>query len=308
MSRLCPQLALTCLVALAFCGCGEPVSKDRPDGKLSVFVSIPPQAGFVRAIGGDHVVVTSFAGEGQDPHSIQVHPKVMSELNRAHVYFSVGMPFEELVLKKTAEQKNPPRIVDTTKGIKRIEYQGCDHEHDHDHDHDHDHGHSHGEGEPDPHIWLAPEKIMSQVKTIAAALKELAPDHSEEFDKNLAAYLKELEELDYSISEKMDPLLGETFFVYHPAFGYFADAYGLYQEPLETGGQSPTTKGLTEFIELAKEQEAKVIFVQPQFDKSNAETVAKEIGGKVVPLDPLAEDVVGNLKTIADSIASALKQ
>ena len=104
----------------------------------------------------------------------------------------------------------------------------------------------------------------------------------------------------------MEPYLGATFFVYHPAFGYFADAYGLYQEPVETGGQSPTPKALTAFIENAKKEGAKVIFVQPQFDQRNAETVAKAIGGKVVPLDPLAEDVLGNLKTIADSIATAL--
>ncbi len=123
--------------------------------------------------------------------------------------------------------------------------------------------------------------------------------------RTLPSYLNELESLDLAISEQMEPFLGETFFVYHAAFGYFADAYGLYQEPVETGGQSPTSKALAELIAHAKEEGAKVIFVQPQFDRRNAETVAKEIGGTVVPLDPLAEDVLGNLKTIADSIASA---
>ena len=291
-----------CALLFVSCGESEPVSKDRPDGKISTFVSIPPQAGFVRAIGGEHVVVTAFAREGQDPHQIKVEPRQMTRLAKAHVYFSVGMPFENLLLEKMAEHKNPPEIVDTTKGIKLIPFEEGAHDHDHGHDHDHDHG------ESDPHIWLAPAKIKTQVETIAAALKRLAPEHAGEFDENLAAFLERLDAIDLAISEKMDPLLGESFFVYHPAFGYFADAYGLYQVPVETGGQSPTPKALAEFIKRAKDEEAKIIFVQPQFDQENAKTVAEAIGGKVVPLDPLAEDVLSNLTTIAENIEAALTE
>ena len=304
MDRRCqPILIAIVVLVLGSCGDSQPISKDRPDGKLSVFVSIPPQAGFVKAIGGEHVVVTSFGGEGQDPHQISVQPKQMTALNQAHVYFSVGMPFEKILIKKIRGQKNAPEFVDTAKGVKALKFD--DHAH---HDHDHSHGHDHSADENDPHIWLAPEKIKVQVTTIANALKKLAPQHAGEFDKNLAAYLQKLEALDFAISEQMEPFLAKAFYVYHPAFGHFADAYGLYQEPVETGGQSPTPKALIAFIEQAKKDGAKIIFVQPQFDKHNAEKVAKEIGGEVVPLDPLAEDVLANLKTIADSIATAFAQ
>ena len=143
-----PQLFKTsalslCAFLLASCGDSEPQSKDRADGKLSVFVSIPPQAGFVRAIGGEHVVVQSFAGEGQDPHQISVTPKQMTALGKAHVYFSVGMPFEELLLKKISGQKNAPELVDSTAGVAGRDFvEGCTHDHDHDHDHGED-GHDH---------------------------------------------------------------------------------------------------------------------------------------------------------------------
>lgn len=306
MSTGLRQLSILFLSALAFISCGEPSSKGRSDGKLSVFVSIPPQASFVKAIGGDHVVVESFAGEGQDPHQISVSPKQMSALGKADVYFSVGMPFEELLLKKIRGQKNAPGLVDTTSGIKRRSF-GEEDEHDHGSGEGHE-GHSHEPGESDPHIWLAPKLIKKQVETIAATLKKLKPEHAETFDKNLASYLEKLDTLHKSISDQLEDHLGATFYVYHPAFGYFADAYGLWQLPVETGGQSPTPKALTKFIADAKEAEAKVIFVQPQFDQRNAETVAKEIGGEVIPLDPLAEDVLGNLKTIADSIDAALSK
>ena len=296
------QIPVLLIGLLALSSCGDAPEKGRTDGKLSVFVSIPPQISFVEAIGGDHVAVESFAGEGQDPHQISVTPKQMSALGRADVYYSVGMPFEELLVKKISGQKNAPEIVDTTAGIKMRSF-AEEEEHDHgDHDHDHDHDHSEG----DPHIWLAPKLIRSQVETIAASLKKLQPENAEDFDKNLAAYLKKLDALDTEISGQLEDHLGGSFYVYHPAFGYFADEYGLYQVPVETGGQSPTPKALTKFIADAKAEDAKIIFVQPQFDQSNAKTVAKEIGGKVVPLDPLAEDVLGNLKAIADNIDAAL--
>lgn len=304
LPRFCCQLLIVfCLLGFAACGGSGPVSKDRADGKLAIFVSIPPQAGFVRAIGGERVAVASFAGEGQDPHQISVQPKQMAALNRAHAYFSVGMPFEKHLVEKLREQDDPPLIVDTTAGIKLLRFDEGAHDHG---AHDHDDGHDHEHGESDPHVWLAPEKIEQQVKNIAAALKQLAPEHAAEFDHNLAEYLGKLEALDRAISTQMEPLLGKTFFVYHPAFGYFADAYGLYQEPVQTGGQSPTPKALVEFIAHARADGAKIIFVQPQFDRSKAETVAKEIGGRVVPMDPLAEDVLANLKSIADNIAGAL--
>jgi len=304
MKLICLTAAvLTTLFAITACDSGK-VSKDRPDGKLSVFVSIPPQAGFVRAIGGEHVVVSSLADEGQDPHQVSVPAKRLSALLKSHAYFTVGMPFEKNLLEKISAHKNTPELVDTTQGVKRLEF-GSHEGHDHSHGDDH-HGHSHEPGEADPHIWLSPPKIKVQVKTIAAALKKLAPQHADDFDANLAAYLKKLDAVDLKVSEKVEPLLGDTFFVYHPAFGHFADEYGLYQEPLETGGKSPTQKALAEFIKTAKDANAKIIFVQPQFDERQAKTVAEAIGGKVVPLDPLEEDVLENLEVIADSIASAL--
>ncbi len=156
-----------CALVIAGCGSQDPPSKERPDGKLSVFVSIPPQAGFVKAIGGDHVFVTSFAGAGQDPHQISIQPKQMSALAKAHVYFSVDMPFEELLVTKIRDQKNAPEIVDTTQGIKLLEFDEGAHDHDHGDGHDHDHAH----GESDPHIWLAPEKIRAQAITIAGKLE-----------------------------------------------------------------------------------------------------------------------------------------
>ena len=78
------------------------------------------------------------------------------------------------------------------------------------------------------------------------------------------------------------------------------------QRAVEVEGKSPSPRQLAKLIKEAQEENVKVIFVQPQFDPKSAKAVAAAIGGAVVPLDALAENVAGNLRTMADKIASGL--
>ena len=94
--------------------------------------------------------------------------------------------------------------------------------------------------------------------------------------------------------------------VFHPAFGYFADAYGLTQFPVEIEGKNPDAKSLANLIRTAKDKDIRVILVQPQFSPKRAEAIAEEIGGAVVPMDPLARDYIANLLDMAAKIESAL--
>jgi zinc transport system substrate-binding protein len=95
--------------------------------------------------------------------------------------------------------------------------------------------------------------------------------------------------------------------VFHPAWGYFADTYGLEQVPIEIEGKDPKPAQLRELIEHARENDIKVVFVQPQFSTKSAELVAREIGGQVAFANPLAEDWMANLGEVADKFESALK-
>ena len=76
--------------------------------------------------------------------------------------------------------------------------------------------------------------------------------------------------------------------VFHPAWGYFAHAYGLRQVPIELEGKDPKPAELQGLIEHARGSGIRVIFVQPQFSTKSAALVAKAIGGQVVFADPLA--------------------
>ena len=87
----------------------------------------------------------------------------------------------------------------------------------------------------------------------------------------------------------------------------FWRAYGLKQIPVQIGGKEPTARQLARLIQLAKEDQVKVIFVQPQFSKKSAEALAQAIGGAVVLLDDLAPDYLKNLREMAAKLDSALR-
>ena len=109
------------------------------------------------------------------------------------------------------------------------------------------------------------------------------------------------------IAEILAAVKGRPFFVFHPSFGYFADDYGLEQIAVETGGAEPSARQLTALIEQARSSDVRVIFVQPQFSRKSAETIAAEIGGAVVPIDPLARDYVENLEKMARAVEEGLR-
>jgi len=302
MKKVASILAAS-LVAMSLIGCGGGDNTSSGEGEtlredtIRVVVSVPPQADFVRRIGGEHVQVDVLVGDGQDPHTFSPTPAQMQTLGRAQIYFTVGMPFEEPISAKIAAANSGITVIDTASGIEKIAQQ-CDHS-------DHDHG-DHDEHQDDPHIWLAPQLIKLQAAHIATALTAAAPAHAAVFAANLSRFEDTLDTLHAEITEMTRPHIGEKFFVFHPAFGYFAHAYGMDQVAVEVGGNNPTPKELATFLASAKEEGIRLLFVQPQFDSRSAEVVAKSLDAKVVTLDALAGDVLPNLRYIAEAIVSGL--
>jgi len=95
----------------------------------------------------------------------------------------------------------------------------------------------------------------------------------------------------------------KKFMVYHPAFGYIADDYGLTMYALEEEGKESTVKHLQEMVDLAKREKIKVIFYQEEIDSRQSEAFAEEIGGTTVKLAPLAANYIENLESMAEAIA-----
>jgi zinc transport system substrate-binding protein len=273
-----------------------------------VFACIAPHGYFARRIAGSLVDVQVLVGAGANPHTFEPAAIQMVALSQAGLYFRAGMPFEMALCDKLAGMKGGPRIIDTLAGIELL---GQDEHDEHGEHAQRDKGAQrraegdHGRGR-DPHVWLAPKLAAGQAAIIRDAMCEMYPAHAEEFRRNAAALTAELNALDAKIAAALAPVKGRTFFVFHPAFSYFAASYGLHQQAVETGGKSPSLKDIANLIANARAEKVRVIFVQPQFSTRAATTIADEIGGVVVHIDDLAEDYMTNMQSMAGKVRSAL--
>jgi zinc transport system substrate-binding protein len=99
----------------------------------------------------------------------------------------------------------------------------------------------------------------------------------------------------------------KQFVVYHPAFGYFADDYGLTMVALEEEGKEATPQHLQDVIDFAKSENIKVIFYQAEIDSSQSAAFAEELGGKTMELSPLSGDYIENLKAMAGLMAEVMQ-
>ena len=291
--------------------------------KFAVFVSIVPQKYFVQQIGKDMVDVTIMVKPGASPATYEPKPRQMAALSKAKLYFSIGVPFEKAWLKKIAAANPDMTVIHTDHGINKIEMLAHHHHeeeehHDVGHEEEHHKGDHHGEETHkdqdhhdhsglDPHIWTAPELVKIQAKTILKALQAVDPSHKKEYVANYKSFIAQIDALDQLLKQTLVGKSGMQFMVFHPSWGYFAQAYELKQVPIEIEGKDPKPAQLKELIKHAKEDGIKVVFVQPQFSTKSAKTVAREIGGQVAYADPLAEDWMNNLRMIAEKFKAVLK-
>ena len=285
-------------------------------GKVAVFVSIVPQKYFVQQIGKNRVDVQVMVQPGASPASYEPKPRQMAAIAKTHIYFSIGVPFENVWLKKIASSNPDMMVVQTDHGIQKIPM--ADHPHhagetDHqksDQQPEKERGQDKNRRDPgilDPHIWLSPPLVRIQARTILVALQTVDPVNRSDYEANYTAFLSEISKLDAEIRNIFSSEQELQFMVFHPAWGYFADTYNLKQIPVEIEGKNPKPAQLKELIEYANQNDIRVIFVQPQFSAKRAEVIARGIGGQVVFADPLAEEWSVNLRKVAREIKAALR-
>jgi zinc transport system substrate-binding protein len=250
--------------------------------KPMVAVSVPPQQYFVARIAGERVAVASLIPAGANPHIHEPSMKQVKLLERAAVYLVVGsplLPLEEMWRKGAPKHL---RVVDTARGCNL-------------------------QRELDAHLWVSPRCVGLMAEVIAEELKTLLPGDAEEIQSNLLQFQGEIAQLQAEIQERLRPSAGKAFFVYHPAWGYFASEFGLEQVAIEAEGKEPDARQLASVIKRAREEGVKAIFVEPQFSKQSAKVVAREIGAEVVTVDPQAMNWSENLREFSQLLQRELR-
>ncbi|MCG8590168.1 MAG: zinc ABC transporter substrate-binding protein [Proteobacteria bacterium] len=254
------------------------------DARPLVVVSVAPQRFVVRAVADELVRVEVMIPPGASPHTYEPTLAQVRALEEAALYVKVGhpkFPFEAAWLDQMLAEVPGLPVLDASAGLQLDDRE-------------------------DPHLWVAPHHVDHMAVQVEAALERVLPAERAALRRNLVEFRGRIAELDRAIERMLGDAEGAKFFVFHPAWGHFAEAYGLRQVAVEHEHKEPDPHELVELIERAREARVRVIFVQPQFDPTSAKLVAEETGARVETLDPLAEDWEANLRRSARAIAQGL--
>ena len=274
-------------------GLGLAAATADPGDPLRVVVTVLPQVEVAERVGDELVQVMSLVPPGALPDTFELTPKQMARLTDADLWLRIGIAFEEVLADRIGSVAPGLRVVDGFSAIDRRPIDGGDHS-----------GHDHGA--LDPHIWLDPSLVARHAEILADALCAARPGSCPSFRANLADYQTELEAADRRVATVLDRHRGAPIFVFHPAYGYFADRYGLDQVPVEVSGKVPTGRRLASLVQRARDAGAGALFVQPQYAGGAADAAAEAMGVRVAELDPLAPDLTANLERMAEAISRSL--
>jgi zinc transport system substrate-binding protein len=270
-------LAALGLLALQACGPARP-RDERP----LVVVSIRPLAWFVDQLAEGGVAVETLIPAGANPHSHEPTLTQTGAISRAVLWVKVGHPsfvFERTAYEALLSERRDLGVVDASGGAV---------------------------GPEDAHAWLSPRRARGIAARIADGLAARLPSQAPALRERQARLDARIEALDREIAERLRPFQGRAFLVYHPDWSAFAADYGLRLIALERGHKEPDARSLRAAIEEARREGVRAIFVQPQFSKESAELVARELGARVIGIDPLAYEWPATVRGMSLALAEVL--
>lgn len=260
--------------------------------KMIVYVSIIPQKYLVDRIGGDRVATEVMVKPGYSPETYEPAPGQMRGIARARIYFRVCMPFEEVFL-PAVTTGNPIRIVDCNPDVHYRMPEGTL---------------AHEKTRPDPHIWTDPVNARYLARQIHEILAAEDPRHATYYMDNFKRLDEELLDLHEYITGQISLRNSPYLLVSHAAWGYYCDRYGLRQLALEEDGKPRGPRALADLIRVVKAQNITTLFTQREHRSPVDSAFAREINARVVEVDPLAEDYIGNLKEVTRLFVEAARQ
>ncbi len=260
---------------------------------VDIFVSILPQKYFVERIASQQVNVHVMVRPGQSPETFEPSPKLMAQYSSADIYFTIGMPFEQVWIKRLASLNDRISIVTTQPEEHELLHNPHQHK-----------GSQHSQW--DPHTWLSPMLAIQQAKIIEQALSRLLPDKKTLFENNYQLLKTELMSLDKSISQGFANKEKRQFLTFHPAFSYYAHRYGLIQRSIEINGKEPSAKQIAKLVAELSEKKVPYILIEQQFNTVISRTIARSLNAQLLSIDPLAYDYIKNMQDITDKVSRSL--
>lgn len=260
-------------------------ARQATDGRrLRVVATTNIVGDVVAQVGGDKIDLTVLMGVGVDPHTYVPTPKDVAAVHDADVVFANGVGLEEFLDEMLQNVGGDAAEVYVSNGLELLvrraghEQEGEGEERD-----------EHENGTYDPHVWLSVPNVIRWVQNIEITLSDLDPDNGAVYAANAGEYIGELKDLDRWVEEQIStiPEAHRKLVPNHPAFGYFADRYGLEQVgaiyPINPSSE-PSARDLAALEDMIHEFDVPAVFTESTVNPKLAGQVTGDTGVELVPL------------------------
>ena len=253
-----------------------------------ITVTIEPLRYFTEAIAGDEFTVVSMVPKGSSPETYDPTPQQLVDLAQSKAYFRIGyIGFEQTWTEKLTDNAPHLQFFDMSENVELI----LDDTHAHHHKDGHVHeGHTHAGG-VEPHIWNSTINAQIIAGNILNALCAIDKANESVYMERYNVLIRQIEHTDSLICQMLSspnarPCLHDL------SSGTFLLCPRLQPEPdsYRAGGKEPSPAHLKSLINSCKKEKVRIIFVQPEFDRRNADLIAQQTGTRVVAINPLSYD------------------
>ena len=247
---------------------------------------------------------------GASPHAFSLRPSDNRRLANADAFFWIGPDMENFLVKLAARTPGQSHAMQGVPGLELLHYGS-------DHDHDHDHGAAalkqhdphHPSGGLDAHLWLSSHNARVMAAYMAQEFARLHPPAAAHYQASLQAFNQELDVLDVELQALLQPLHNKPFFVFHEAFNYFEQAYGLEHTGVFalSAEVQPGARHVQQMRQALEQAGASCIFTEPPAPPRLAHSLTKGLPVRLQQLDPLGSQA-GSYPELLRSMASAMHQ
>lgn len=296
------------------------VSPATANTDIQIVTSIKPvhslASAVMEGVGEPHLLMR---GAGS-PHDFKLRPSDAAMLEKAAVVFLIDERMEAALVRPIGTLARDARVVELSRAAGLVRrplreggafeddhnhrhdesgHHGHEHGHDHDH-HEHEHGeghghheHEHDSGAFDLHVWLDPVNAWAMARMIAESLAEADPANATVYEENAHGLLHRLDDLTEELDGQVAPVRGKPFIVFHDAYRYFEDRFGLTAtgSAVVSEERSPGVRRIRELREKVRQLGVACVFSEPHFDQRLVTTIIEGTAIRSGTVDPLGVDV-----------------
>nr|NYU01296.1 zinc ABC transporter solute-binding protein [Pseudomonas sp. SbOxS1] len=254
--------------------------------EVKVLTSIKPLQLIAAAVQDGVAIPEVLLPPGASPHNYALRPSDVRKVQSVDLLYWIGPDMEGFMPRVLNGRTLPSVAVQNLPGLKLRHFAEDNHSHAEEAD---EHDHDHRPGSLDAHLWLSPVNARVIAAKMTEDLSAADPANAARYQSNLKAFGERLDALDLRLKKRLASIEGKPYFVFHEAFDYFEDAYGLKHAGVFSVAAEvqPGAQHVAAMRARLQEVGKTCVFSEPPLRPRLAETLVAGLPVKLAELDAL---------------------